>query len=215
MKSAVRNSSLIFLATIAIALLVGSMLGPGMMSAAGRSSKKSDKRSGGAVFLPTAFEVKAADPVTVNLGGFAPDASFILEFSHSRTPIVVSDPTTGEAIDDLFDNNFEVEQVGALQFCRQFFTGPPSSGVPFEAFEERPFELAIENLGNGFYMVTLLPTTQGLPPGHRCVGSPSSVGLLITVRDGIREGRTAGAGQVIGPFCSFVSGPCPNFWPEA
>ena len=185
----------IVIAILSITFIAGSMFGS-VSVAAGDSSKKSKKGSS-AIFLPTAFEVQAADAVFVDESDFSDQTAFFT-FSRSRTPISVSDPTTGEPIDNLGLNNFAVDQLGSLQDCG--LSAPPPAPTSTDGFLEKPFDIAVTNLGNGFYAVDLLPTTS-----EGCVGN-SFAALQIRVFDGIRKGQTAGNGFVFGPFCFSVFG---------
>lgn len=198
MQLGIRFGSAI-LAGLAVAFLLGSMFGPDIVSAQNKSSKKSDKK-GASVVLPTAFDVQAADPSVVDLGGVDPETGLIVVFSHSRTPVVVSDPTTGEPIDDLVERNFTLDQIGGLQACG--LDAPPPF-LPGDAFEPTPFSLAVRNFGNGLYSVDVVP-------GEGCVAG-GDIGLQISVRDGIRQGRTAGRGFANGPYCL---GPTGSFDPR-
>ena len=190
------STSSTLIAILSIAFIAGSMFS--ITVSAGDSSKKSNKNGSSAIFLPTAFEVQAADFVFVDESNFDPNAFFT--FSHSRTPVSVSDPTTGEPIDNLGPNNFAVDQFGSLQACG--LSAPPTQPTSMAGFIEKPFDSAVINLGNGFYAVDLLPTTS-----EGCVAN-SQTALQIRVFDGIRKGQTVGLGLVFGPFCS---GPnCPT-----
>ncbi len=179
-------------AILSIAFIAGSMFSVSV--SAGDSSKKSNNKGSSAIFLPTAFEVQAADFIIIE-ESFLEQTSFTaLTFARTRTPVSVSDPTTGEPIDNLGENNFTVDQLAAQQACG--FTAPPEFQPP-TAFTDKPFDFDVTNLGNGFYTVDLLPTTS-----EGCVGSGFPVAIQIRISDGIRKGQTAGLGFVNGPFCS-------------
>ena len=180
----------IVIAILSITFIAGSMFASPSVSA-GDSSKKSNKKGSSAIFLPAAFEVQAADFVIVD-ESFVEDKPFTaFTFSHTRTPVSVSDPTTGEPIDNLGENNFTIDQLGSQQQCG--FSAPPNFAP---GFSDKPFDFAVFNLGNGFYTVDLLPTTS-----EGCVGSGFAVTIQIRISDGIRKGQTLGSGFVTGPFC--------------
>ena len=179
------SARLISIAILSIIFLAGIMFDP--------SSASAQRGGPPLATTPTAFQVQAADFIPVEESNFT-DPFAVLVFTRTRTPVSVSDPTTGEPIDDQGPNNFALDQFGALQACG--LVAPPPSPQSLAGFIEKPFDFAVANLGNGFYALELLPTTS-----EGCVGN-SVAALQIRVFDGIRKGQTASNGFVFGPFCN-------------
>ena len=133
------STGFIVIAILSIIFLAGFIFGPSPVSA----------QRGGPPFAgtTTAFEVQAGDFVVVDESDFSDPTTFFI-FSHSRTPISVSDPTTGEPIDNLGLNNFAVDQLGSLQDCG--LSAPPTPPTSTDGFLEKPFDIAVTNFRKWF-----------------------------------------------------------------